>query len=107
MENEEYAVRLAQMLSQAMNASALIEAAEQGHAIDGPLLYDALGSLIRDLVWLDTHRGRHQLQGPVWPSDIGSRLAQLGSELQAWKPSECVPPGVLAAGSECVRFLKP
>lgn len=107
MDAQEYATKVAQMLSEAMNASSLIESAEQGHAIDGPLLHQLLGSLTRELAWLDANRGPFQLQGLAWPADIADRVARLASELDAWKPSDPVPPGVLTAGRECLRFMKP
>jgi hypothetical protein len=107
MGTEEYAASVARMLSQAMNALSLIESAEQGRAIDGPLLHQILGSLIHELTWLDAHRGPFQLQGLAWPADMADRVAWLTSELDAWEPSDPVPPSVLTAGRECLCFVRP
>lgn len=105
MEVEEYATRVAQMLSDAMNASTLIESAKQGKAIDGPTLHQLLDSLARELTWLDAHRGSFRFQGLVWPTDIADRIAHVRSELRAWDPSNPVPLGVLDCGAECLRGL--
>ncbi len=107
MKTEEFAAKLAEMLSQATNALSLIESAEQGNVISGSLLHELLGSMTHELTWLDAHRRPFQLEGLAWPADIADRVARLASALHAWDPSDPVPASVLTFGKECLRFVRP
>ncbi len=106
MEIEEFTVRLSGVLSQSMNALALIASAEQGHAIDGPMLHQILEDLLPELSWIEAHRGSHQIVGLQWPPDAPNLILRVQHELRAWDPAAPPTDGILVSAAECLRFAR-
>jgi hypothetical protein len=106
MEVEEFTIRLAEILSQAMNALALIASAEHGQAVDGPMLHQMLTELISELEWLEAHRDDHPLAGLRWPADAPNLILRTKHELHAWDPATPPTDGILVAAAECLRFAR-
>jgi hypothetical protein len=80
------AVRIAGMLSEAMNCILLVRSDLEFRSPEGVLLRRLLLHLLDEMDWLDsTLTLGLRVDGIVWPVDMNARIARLRMAVQRWK----------------------
>jgi hypothetical protein len=105
MSNEDTTVRLATLLSAAMNLVALIDDASALHAVGYKELRSTLLWFVDEIEWAHSIAGA--IQGLVWPADVQARNASLRAEAGAWDAQASPSATLLDAVRGCLSVFQP
>jgi hypothetical protein len=95
-EPTEAARRIAVVLANVINVSALLANEPALGAFAPEELRSLFGGLGEDLRWLRSLSGESDIDGFSWPADADARIANLDADVTAWRPGEPVPQNVIA-----------
>jgi hypothetical protein len=104
-EPEESAVRVATLVSTAMNVAALLAVDPALQTTDRGELRSTLLWAADEMDWIGTLAG--SMAGLSWPSDAPVRIERLRAEAGAWDPAGPPPAGLLGAARTCLGVLVP
>jgi hypothetical protein len=101
---EETAVRIATLLSNAMNLAAILDNASVLETIDLGELRSTLLSIADELTWVGTVA--EAVDGLVWAADAEQRIERLRAAATAWELTGAPPAAVLDAARACCALLR-
>lgn len=103
---EDTARRMAELLSDVMNITAIVHDELALKATDPAELRAALVRIVEEMTWLAPVVARGSIAGITWPPDGQTRVEALRAAADAWNPIHPPPPGVLSAAQDCLSIVQ-
>lgn len=107
MSIEESAERIATILSEAMNLSAVVNNEPALLASNYVELRAKLLWFVDEMSWLASDLAREAASTLSWPPDAQPRIDHLRAVATAWEPANLPPSKVVQSARDCLRMLMP
>jgi hypothetical protein len=107
MSVEDSAVRIATILSTAMNIAAILDNDSALTAINAADLRSTLLWIVDEMSWMLSEVAVEGASSVSWPSDAGARIDGLRAHASAWDAAGAPPSGLVSAARSCLGLLTP
>ncbi len=101
------AVRIATILSTAMNVAAILNHEPALVASDHAELRATLLWLVDEMAWMLSDGARDGVSSLSWPPDAQERIDHLRTVVSTWDPVGSPPSEVVGSARTCLGFLVP
>jgi|SRR5580700_6074860 hypothetical protein len=105
MNPEETAIRIATVVSMAMNVTAMLDDQAALSTIDPIDLRSMCLQFVDEMCWLASIVARGTTAGISWPADAQERIERLRSAASAWDAIGPPPPVVMDAARRCFGII--
>lgn len=105
MSVEDAAVRIATVLSTAMNVAAILNHDPAPPASSSIELRSTLLWLVEEMSWMLSDFAREGTSSIAWPSDAQERIDRLRTVASAWDPVASPPSEVVGSARSCLGIL--
>ena len=107
MSTEDSAVRIAMVLSEAMNVAAILNNDSALLASSSVDLRSTLLWIVDEMAWMLSHVAREGASNVSWPSNAQERIDRLRTVAGAWDPIGSPNSEVLSSARSCLGLLVP
>lgn len=107
LSTEEHAIRLAEVLCDVMNVTAILHNESALPASDPVELRSALLQIVEGMTWVASRVAKGMTAGIWWPPDADQRIERLRAALGTWDPTHPPPAGLLQTARDCLKILQP
>ena len=107
MSAEDSAVRIATVLSLAMNVAAILNNEPARLASNRVELRSTLLWLVDEMAWMLSDGARDEISSISWPSDAQARIDRLRTVVSSWDPIGSPSAEVVGSARSCLGLLMP